>query len=126
MRTLSRLDHIKADSGDYQERTRQVLGLEDTLLSEGKQHLVFNWDIQYLETWFYAEHRVNYECNASEARWGITRYVPLRFVSIPEIVGNAGQTALIAPSPALADALVRAGLKLKVRFAQPQQVIYLE
>jgi len=50
----------------------------------------------------------------------------LHFVSVEEIVANAKQTDIVAPSPALAAALARAGLHLKVRMAAPQQVVYLE
>jgi hypothetical protein len=126
LRTLRRIDHIPADSGDYQERTRQMLALEDTLLREGKQHLVVTWDIQYLETWYYSKNRVQYECITSEERWAIKNYVPLHFVSVEEIVANARQSALIDPSPALVKALARAGLHLKVRLAKPRYVVYLE
>jgi hypothetical protein len=47
-------------------------------------------------------------------------------VWVEEIVASARQTAVIAPEPALAEALERAGLRLKVRFAQPLYVVYLE
>jgi peptidoglycan/LPS O-acetylase OafA/YrhL len=50
----------------------------------------------------------------------------LHFVSVEEIVANAKLTAIVAPSAALAAALTRAGLHLKVRFAAPQQVVYIE
>ena len=125
--TLRSIDHIRSDSGDYQERTRQVLAIEDTLLREGKQHVVLSWDIEYLETWYYSKHRAQYECITSEGRWTIKKYVPLEFVSVEEIIANAPQTALITPTPALAQALAQAGLHPKVRFAQPQYVVaYLE
>jgi hypothetical protein len=54
------------------------------------------------------------------------RYATLNFVSLEEVVANAGQTAIIAPEPVLLAALERAGLHLKVRFTRPQQVFYLE
>ena len=127
VRTLKSIDHIRSDSGDYQERTKQVLAIEDTLLSEGKQHLVLSWDIEYLETWYYSKHRDQYECFTSEERWTLKKYVPLKFVSTEQIVANAPQTALITPGPALGQALMRAGLHLKVRVANPQYVVaYLQ
>jgi hypothetical protein len=124
--TVRSIDHIRGESEDYQERTRQVLAVEDTLLREGKQHVVFAWDVEYLETWYYSKHRVQYECITSEARWTIKNYVPLQFVSVEQVVANARQTALVAPTPALAEALERAGLHLKVRFSEPQYIAYLE
>lgn len=124
---IKNIDHILADTGDYQERTRQMLAIEDTLQSEGKQHVVLFWDIQYLETWYYSKHRDQFQCITEEKRWTIQKYVPLEFVSVKEIIANAPQTALINPTPALAQALKRAGLRLKVRFAQPQFIVaYIE
>jgi hypothetical protein len=66
--TLKNIGHIATDS-DYQERTRQALALEDTLLREGKQHVVFSSDVQYLETWYYSRHPDSYECITDEDRW---------------------------------------------------------
>ena len=125
--TLRNIDHIRSDSGDYQERTKEILAIEDTLSGEGKQRQVFSWDIAYLETWYYSKRRDQLECITTEERWTIKKYVQLDFVSVREIVANAPQTALISPTPALAEALASAGLHLQERLAQPQYVIdYLE
>jgi len=121
--TLRNIGHIQSDSGDNQERTRQLLAIEDTLLREGKRHVVLSWDVEYLETWYYSKHRAEYECFASEDRWTIKKYVPLEFVSVEEIVANAPETALITPSPDLAQALAQAGLHLKIRLAQPLYIV---
>ena len=124
---LRNIGHIRSDSGDYQERTRQLLGIEETLLGEGKQHIVLSWDIEYLETWYYSKHRDQYECITSEERWSMKKYVPLEFVSVEDIIAAAPETALITPSPALGQALSRAGLHLKIRFARPQYIVaYLQ
>ena len=125
-RTLWNVHYIEADSGDYQERTRQILALEDMLSREGKQHVVLDWDVRYLETWYYSKHRDLYECITAEQRWALKKYVPLRFVSVEQIVANARRTAVIAPSPSLAESLTRAGLRLSVRVAGPLRVVYLE
>jgi hypothetical protein len=50
----------------------------------------------------------------------------MNFLSVEEIVANARQTSVIYPDPVLAEALQGAGLHLKVRFAEPQYVVYLE
>ena len=126
LRTVRDVDHIPSESGDNQGRTRQLLALEDTLFREGKRHVAVTWDIQFLETWYYSKHRDQYECVTSQERWAIKNYVPLHFVSLEEIVADARQTAVINPPPALAAALEQAGLHLKVRFAEPQYVVYLE
>ena len=56
----------------------------------------------------------------------LQKYAPLKVVWVKEIVANARQTAVIDPEPAFAEALEKAGLHLKVRFAKPQYVVYLE
>jgi hypothetical protein len=110
-----------------QNRTRQLLAIEDTLLREGKQHVILSWDVEYLETWYYSKHPAQHECITSEGQWTIKKYVPLKFVSVEEIVANAPQTALITPTPDLVQALARAGLRPKVRLAQPLYLVaYLE
>jgi hypothetical protein len=124
--TARRAGDIRAESGDYQAETRQALALEDTLLADGKRHIVFNWDVRYLEAWYYSKHREAYECVTGEQRWAIQRYVPLRFVSVDDIVARPASSALIAPSLELADALRRAGLRLVARVSLPQPVYYIE
>jgi len=127
MLSLKNIDHIISDTGDYQERTRQLLAIEDTLQREGKQHAVFTWDIEYLETWYYSKHRAQYQCITSQDRWTIKKYVPLDFVSVDEIIANASQTAIINSDPALAQALKRAGFHLKVHFVKPYYIVaYIE
>jgi hypothetical protein len=124
--TLRAVNQIVADTGNYQERTRQILALEDTLLREGKQHLLITQDVWYLEAWYYSPHRVQLECLTEEKRWGIKNYIPLRFVSMQDILAHSAETAVIAPGRAVTEKLVRAGLRFKVRFTEPQTVLYLE
>jgi hypothetical protein len=45
---------------------------------------------------------------------------------LDEIVANSGETALIAPSRDLVEALRRAGLHLKLRVPAPMDVFYLD
>jgi Dolichyl-phosphate-mannose-protein mannosyltransferase len=123
LRTLRSINHIQA-FGDYQERTREMLALEDTLQREGKRHFAVASNLLFLEAWYYSKHPEQYAYVTSQP-WNTRKYAALSFVSVEEIVANAGQTAVIAPDPALAEALDRAGLHLKVRFAYPY-VLYLE
>ena len=125
LRTLRGIDHIQA-FGDHQTRTRQMLALEDTLQREGKTRFAVTFKLLFLEAWYYSKHPEQYESITSHPRDGVTKYIPLHFVSVEEIVANARQTAVIDPGPALAEALERAGLHLKVRFADPLYVVYLE
>ena len=125
LRTLRHVDHIPATFGDPQEQTRQMLALEDTLRREGKGHFAVARNLLFLEAWYYSKHPEQYEYVSTEPLV-LQKYAPLKVVWVEEIVASARQTAVIAPEPALAEALERAGLRLKVRFAQPLYVVYLE
>ncbi len=125
VRTLRHIDHIPATLEDPQERTRQMLALEDTLRREGKEHFAVARNLLFLEAWYYSKHPEQYEYFSTEPLV-LQKYAPLKVVWVEEIVARARQTAVIAPGPALAEALERAGLRLKVRFAQPLYVVYLE
>jgi hypothetical protein len=124
-RALAAVSRTPAESGDYQARTRRVLALEDTIFGEDKREIVFNWDVQYLEAWFYSPHRDRYACVTGEKRWAIRRYVPLRFLSVADLAAMRGQAALVAPSPELLAALRRAGVDVVLRLAGPDPVYYL-
>jgi len=123
---LTNIAHLASESGDYQHRITKVIALEDTLIREGKQHLLVPSDVEYLETWYYSKRRSQYQCITAEQRWGLKNYVPLTFVSIPEIVSNAGRTAVIGLRDAPREAIEKAGLHFKIRFTEPQQIAYLE
>jgi len=124
LRTLRNINHIPA-FGDHQERTRRMLALEDTLEREGKRHFAVTSNLLVLEAWYYSKHPDQYGYVTSHPEWSM-KYVPVKSLSIEEIVANARQTAVIDPEPALAQALEGAGLHLRVRFAEPQYVVYLE
>jgi uncharacterized membrane protein len=123
--TLRHIDHIPA-FGDHQERTRQMLALEDTLRREGKSHFAIARNLPFLEAWYYSKHPEQYEFLAFGEPWLMRKYAPLKFVFAQEVVACAGQTAVIDPEPPMVEALERAGLHLKVRFAEPHYVLYLE
>lgn len=123
--TLMLIDHIQA-FGDHQQRTRQMLALEDTLQREGKRHIAVCSNLLFLEAWYYSKHPDQYGYVTSRPMGSTRKYVALNFLSVDEIVANARQTAVIGPGPALAEAMERAGLHLKVRFAEPLYVVYLE
>jgi hypothetical protein len=125
LRILRHIDHIQATGvGDRQEQTRQMLALEGTLQREGKRHFAVTNNMLFLEAWYYSKHPEQYALVAPA--WSLKKYVALNILSVEEIVADARQTAVIDPMPALAEALERAGLHLKVRFAEPQYVVYLE
>ena len=130
--TLQYVDHIEA-AGDHQERTRQMLALEDTLHREGKSHFAVTSNLQFLEAWYYSKYPNQYGYAGLRQSWVIKKYIalnkkyaPVNILSIEDIVAHARQTAVINPGPALIEALERAGLQTKVRFSGPQYVVYLE
>ena len=130
--TLKYIDHIEA-VGDYQEGTRQILALEDTLHREGKSHFAVTSNLQFLEVWYYSKYSYQYGYAGPRQSWVTRKYLaldkrypPLNILSIKDIVANARQTAVINPGPDLIAALEGAGLHTKVRFSEPQYVVYLE
>ena len=123
LRTLRHVDHIPAFGLDYQQQTRQMLALEDTLRREGKVHFAVAEKLLFLPAWYYSKHPEQYEFFTPGF---LQVYAGPRFVSVQELVANARSTAVIAPLPAFAESLERAGLHLKVRFSEPHYVVYLE
>ena len=124
LRTVRNLRHIPA-FGDHQERTRDMLSLEDTLEREGKRRFAVTSNLLVLEAWYYSKHQDAYGYLAAHPEWSM-KYVPVKSLSIAEVVAGARETAVIDPEPALAETLEAAGLHLKVRFAEPLYVVYLE
>jgi hypothetical protein len=125
IRTLRHIDHIPATFGDHQERTRQMLAMEDTLEREGKRYFAVSWNLRFLEGWYYSKHPEQYEYFSTDP-FMLGKFGALRRVWVEDIVANARQTAVIAPEPPLLEALERAGLHPRVRFAEPLYVVYLE
>ena len=126
LRTLRDVDHIPSESGDNQGRTRQTAGIGGHALPRGQAargchvgHTV-SGDVVLLET--PGPVRVRDHPGAL----GHQELRSAAFRVVEEIVADARQTAVINPPPALAEALEQAGLHLKVRFAEPQYVVYLE
>jgi hypothetical protein len=58
VRVLRSIDHIQA-FGDHQDRTRQMLMLEDTLRQDGKKTFAFTGTM-FLEPWHYSRHQEEY------------------------------------------------------------------
>lgn len=124
MKTASHVDDIYALKGRH-EQVRHMLALEAALEREGKLRIATEDKLLYLEAWYYSRHRDRYEYIRSQA-WGLERYAAVNLLSVEQVAAHARETAVIDPNPAFAQALERAGLQLKVRFAEPLSVVYLE
>ena len=124
LRVVRNLQQIQI-YGEEQRNTRQMLALEDTLRGEGKRNFGMASGILFLQAYYHSNHPEQYGLIRFKPPWRIAKYVPLRFLSMEQIVANARETALIDLPPPLALALEKAGLHLKVRSIQPY-VVYLE
>jgi hypothetical protein len=81
--------------------------------------------VLFLQARYYSNHPEQYGLIRFKPPWRIAKYVPLRFLSLEQIVANARETAVVDPPPDLAMVLEKAGLHLKVRCIDPY-VVYLE
>jgi hypothetical protein len=125
-RVLRSIDHIGA-FGDHQERTRQMLALQDSLRHEGKSIFAFTSPM-FLEPWYYSKHPEEYALVRFRPG-GLKHYDAIRFLSVDEVVANARKIALVDPDPDLVENLRRSGLHLTVRrldYTSPQYILYLE
>ena len=102
-----------------------MLALEETFHREGKKHIAVSSALVYMESWYYSKYRDQYEYVTSQP-WPVGKYASMRVASESTIVADAGQTAVIDPAPALAEALQHAGMRLRIRFTDPVYVVYLE
>jgi mannosyltransferase len=126
VRVLRSIDHIPA-FGDHQERTRQMLTLQDTLRQDGKRIFAFT-SMMFLEPWYYSKHPEEYAFVRFHPG-SLKHYDSIRFLSVDEVVANARQIALVDPEPDLVEALRLSGLHLTIRhldYTSPQYIFYLE
>jgi Dolichyl-phosphate-mannose-protein mannosyltransferase len=122
LRTLIRIDQ------NLEKGTRRMLAVEDTLQREGKRYFAVCSGMLFVEAWYYSKRPDSYAYLRTPGQPPYTsKYVAQNnTMSIEEIVAKARQTAVIAAEPALLETLGRVGLHLKVRFADPLYVVYLE
>jgi hypothetical protein len=112
---------------NLEKGTRRMLAVEDTLQREGKRYFAVCSGILFVEAWHYSKRPDLYAYVRTPGQPSFTnKYVAQNTISIEEIVAKARQTAVIAAEPAFLETLDRAGLHLKVRFADPLYVVYLE
>lgn len=125
----------RVDPFGQQTITRQYLELESSVFSDGKQFVVFDNPMLFLEAVHYS-HRPE-QC---ELLLGITerderptvriqanlaQFSPLNIWKLADLQLHAGQTALVDPRPELLNALGRAGLKVAVQTSSPLEIVYI-
>lgn len=125
----------RVDPFGQQTITRQYLELESSIFSDGKQVILFDNPMLFLEAAHYS-HRPE-RCglllgiNDSDERptvriqANLAQFSPLHIWKLDDLRLQAGQTALVEPRPELLDALVHAGLNISVRISSPLEVVYL-
>ncbi|MGC2112245.1 MAG: glycosyltransferase family 39 protein [Candidatus Korobacteraceae bacterium] len=126
----------RIDPFGQQTATRQYLQLEDSVLSNGKQFILFDNPMLHMEAKYYSQHPN--ECilllreDAAEeiptmrVQVNLSHYSPLRFWKLDDLRRHAGETALIDPAPETLQALRQAGLQVSVRYSKPLEVVYLQ
>jgi hypothetical protein len=124
--TARHVHHIDA-YGDHQERTREMLAVEDALKRDGKSRFAFSNNLQFVEAWYYSKYQGAYGLYWPVPMGALTleKYAPVKFVTVSDIAANAAQTAVIAPDNRLLAELERAGLHPKIHFTEPY-IFYLE
>lgn len=126
----------RVDPFGQQTITRQYLELESSVFAEGKQFVLFDNPMLFLEAVHYS-HRPE-QCglllgiNDRDERptvriqANLAQFSPLHIWKLDDLRLHAGQTALVDPRPELLDALGHAGLKISVRISSPLEVVYLQ
>jgi len=136
VRTTAHPDSV----GPYHEQTltRQYLGLEDALRSDGKRFTVFPGkdSLLHLEAAYYTKYPddcilllasdATQEGIAERIELRLARHYPLQFWTMDDLKRHALETALIAPWPDTLDALRLAGFQTSIRFKEPLRVVYLQ
>jgi hypothetical protein len=126
--------------------TRSYLALEEKFDSEGKHFFVFSDPFLFLEAQYYSKYPGRYvlllppDFNPDRAARGaapdpymhqrvelvLSDYYPLQFWRMDELRSHARDVALIKPTPAAMDDLMKAGVASEIRFSQPVNVLYLQ
>jgi hypothetical protein len=125
----------RVDPFGQQTITRQYLELESSVFSDGKQFVLFDNPMLFLEAVHYS-HRPE-QCGlllgindrderpTVRVQANLAQFSPLHIWKLDDLRLHAGQTALVDPRPELLDALGHAGLKVSVRIPSPLEVVYL-
>lgn len=124
------------DPFGQQTATRGYLRVESSVLSNGKQFILFDNPMLHLEATHYSQHPdqcilllrkgSNEDLATARVQVNLSQYSPLRFWNFEDLRRHAGQTALVDPAPETLQAIRQAGLQVDVRNSKPVEIVYLQ
>ena len=124
------------DPFGQQTATRRYLQLESSVLSNGKQFILFDNPMLHLEAKHYSQHPEQCilllrkgsteDLATARVQVNLSQYSPLRFWNFEDLRRHARQTALVDPAPETLQAIRQAGLQVDVRDSKPVEIVYLQ
>lgn len=133
-RTVRHPEHI--DPFGQQTATREYLQVEDSILSSGKQFILFDNPMLHLEAKQYSRHPDDCilllrqdsgeDLPTAQVQVNLSHYSPLRFWKLDDLRRHARETVLVDPSPNTLDAIRLAGLQVVVRYPKPLEIVDLQ
>ena len=124
-----------AESMDWplgqQTKTRQMLGLEDSLRKDGKQYILISANFLYREGQYYSKHPEEYRyLEPDDAAYRIpdyfANYYSLKTWSLNDLKEHIRETAVISPPAKVWNAMKQAGFSANTRFTSPIEVVYFQ
>lgn len=116
--------------GDQQGNTKELIGWEDRLLQEGKPYTAVSvGNLVWLEAWYYSKHPERYVAvlESTNRGWPLDRYYSLPHLwTFDEFKRHAHESAFVVSDTGGLQNMIDAGLKVKVRTANPLEIFYLE
>jgi uncharacterized membrane protein len=133
VKQLDLLRHSESMDWPYgqQTRTRQMLGLEETLDADGKQFILIPANFLYREAHYYSRHPEKYRyLEPDNATYRIPAYFAgyysLKTWNLEDLKAHARETAVISPPSEVLEAMKQAGFVADTRFTSPIEVVYLK
>lgn len=114
-----------------QTKTRQMLGLENSLRKDGKQYILISANFLYREGQYYSKHPEEYRyLEPDDPTYRIpdyfANYYSLKTWSLNDLKEHVRETAVISPPSKVLDAMKQAGFVANTRFTSPIEVVYFQ
>jgi hypothetical protein len=116
----------------FDNLTKQQPKLEEALGNDGKRFFLVPNHLLYWVLRQYSRHPEQYAMPLflDDPRLHdsiiLGRYYSVHLWTLQDLKKHTRETALVGPSPRALDALKQAGFQIRIRFAQPIEVVYLE
>jgi hypothetical protein len=125
------------DPFGQQTQTRQMMKLEDSLRSEGRNIFLCSTGLLYMEVDYYSKHPEQYRLlvgsekdlevlNTVRYTVAMGRYYPFRFWKPEDLQQHARETALIQPSESMLRVVKDLGFQVHMRYTGALEVAYLD